>query len=65
MGKMSNIALEYKEQNENEWEQQQRALLLSEGYTNDEVEEIIQEMKNEYYYEMAEKHGDWENLYEN
>ena len=65
MGKMSNIALEYKEQNENEWEQQQRSLLLSEGYTNDEVEEIIQEMKNEYYYEMAEKHGDWENLYEN
>ena len=65
MGKMSNIALEYKEQNENEWEQQQRSLLLSEGYTNDEVEEIIQEMKNEYSSEMAEKHGDWENLYEN
>jgi len=63
MGKMSNIALEYKEQNENEWEQQQRSLLLSEGYTADEVEEIIQEMKNEYYWEMAEKHGDWENPY--
>jgi hypothetical protein len=63
MGKMSNIALEYKEQNENEWEQQQRSLLLSEGYTNDEVEEIIQEMKNEYYNEMAQDHGDWENPY--
>jgi len=65
MGKMSNIALEYKEQNENEWEQQQRSLLLSEGYTADEVEEIIQEMKNEYYWEMAEKHGDWENPHAN
>ena len=64
MGKMSDIALEYKEQNENEWEQQQRSLLLSEGYTADEVEEIIQEMKNEHYYEMAEKHGDWENPHE-
>jgi len=65
MGKMSNIALEYKEQNENEWEQQQRSLLLSEGYTNDEVEEIIQEMKNEYYNEMAQDHGDWENPHAN
>lgn len=64
MGKMSNIALEYKEQNENEWEQQQRSLLLSEGYTNDEVEEIIQEMKNEYWNEMAMDHGDWENPHE-
>ena len=61
MGKMSDIALEYKEQNENEWEQQQRSLLLSEGYTNDEVEEIIQDMKNEYYNEMAQEYGDWEN----
>ena len=64
MGKMSDIALEYKEQNENEWEQQQRALLLSQGYNNDEVEEIIQDMKNEYWNEMAQDHGDWENPHE-
>ena len=29
MGKMKDIALEYKEANENEWYEEQRALLLS------------------------------------
>ena len=65
MGKMKSIALELKEQVENEWEIEQRALLLSQGHTADEVEEIIQEMINEYNYEMAADHGDWEQPHEN
>ena len=64
MGKMKSLALELKEQVENEWEQEQRALLLSQGHTAEEVEEIIQEMINEYHYEMAQDHGDWENTHE-
>ena len=60
MGKMKSLALELKEQVENEWEVEQRALLLSQGHTAEEVEEIIQEMINEYNYEMAQDHGDWE-----
>jgi len=59
MGKMKSLALELKEQVENEWEVEQRALLLSQGHTAEEVEEIIQEMINEYNYEMAMDHGDW------
>ena len=65
MGKMKDIALEYKEANENEWYEEQRALLLSQGYTAEEVEEIIEEMINEYHYEMAQDHGDWEQPNEN
>ena len=65
MGKMKSLALELKEQVENEWEVEQRALLLSQGHTAEEVEEIIQEMINEYHYEMAQDHGDWEQPYEN
>jgi len=65
MGKMKDIALEYKEANENEWYEEQRALLLSQGYERDEVDEIIQEMINEYNYEMAMDHGDWEQPHEN
>ena len=60
MGKMKSLALELKEQVENEWEVEQRALLLSQGHTAEEVEEIIQEMINEYNYEMAMNHGVWE-----
>ena len=58
MGKMKDIALEYKEANEHEGYEEQRALLLSQGYERDEVDEIIQEMINEYNYEMAVDHGD-------
>ena len=65
MGKMKSLALELKEQVENEWEVEQRALLLSQGHTAEEVEEIIQEMINEYNYEMATDHGDWEQPHEN
>jgi len=65
MGKMSEMALDTKSIIENEWEIEQRALLLSQGYTSEEVEEIIQEMINEYHYEMAMDHGDWEQPNEN
>ena len=64
MGKMKNLALDLQEQIENEWELEQRALLLSQGHTAEEVEEIIQEMINEYHYEMAQDHGDWEQPHE-
>jgi hypothetical protein len=60
MGKMSEMALDTKSIIENEWEIEQRALLLSQGHTAEEVEEIIQEMINEYHYEMAQDHGVWE-----
>jgi len=49
---------------EEEWEQQQRALLRSQGHTPEEVNEIIEEMINEYNYEMAMDHGDWERPHE-
>ena len=65
MGKMNAIALDSKSIIENEWEQEQRALLLSQGHTAEEVEEIIYEMINEYNYEMAQDHGDWEQPNEN
>jgi len=64
MGKMSEMALDTKSIIENEWEIEQRALLLSQGHTPEEVEEIIQEMINEYHYEMAQDHGDWERPHE-
>ena len=65
MGKMKSLALDFLENDQNEWEQEQRALLLSQGHTSEEVEEIIQEMINEYNYEMAQDHGDWEQPNEN
>jgi len=34
--------------------------LLSQGYTQEEVDVIIDDMVNEYNYEMAMKHGVWE-----
>jgi|TARA_X000001388_G_scaffold54115_1_gene39704 hypothetical protein len=60
MGKMKSLALELKEQVENEWEVEQRALLRSQGYTQEEVDVIIDDMVNEYNYEMAMEHGVWE-----
>ena len=60
MGKMNAMALDNQTIIENEWEQEQRALLLSQGHTAEEVEEIIQEMINENHYENAQDHGDWE-----
>ena len=65
MGKMKSLALDFLENDQNEWEQEQRALLLSQGHTSEEVEEIIQEMINEYHYEMAQDHGDREQPNEN
>jgi len=65
MGKMKSLALDFLENDQNEWEQEQRALLLSQGHTSEEVEEIIQEMINEYHYEMAADHGDWSVTNEN
>ena len=65
MGKMKNLALDLQEQVENEWYEEQRALLLSQGHTSEEVDEIIEEMINEYHYEMAMDHGDWSVTNEN
>ena len=60
MGKINGIALNNQLSMEEEWEQQQRALLLSQGHTHDEVNDIIEEMINEYQNEMAQDYGDWE-----
>tara|TARA_R110000765_G_scaffold304184_1_gene398184 strand:+ start:213 stop:410 length:198 start_codon:yes stop_codon:yes gene_type:complete len=65
MGKMNALALDSKSIIENEWEVEQRALLLSQGYTAEEVDEMIYEMINEYHYEMAMDHGEWEQPNEN
>jgi len=65
MGKVNAMALDNQSIIENEWEQEQRALLLSQGYTPDEVNDIIEEMINEYQNEMAADHGDWEQPNEN
>ena len=64
MGKVNGISLSNKLSMEEEWEQQQRALLLSQGHTHDEVNDIIEEMINEYQNEMAQDYGDWENTHE-
>ena len=64
MGKINGIALNNQLSMEEEWEQQQRALLLSQGHTHDEVNDIIEEMINEYQNEMAQDWGDWENNHE-
>ena len=65
MGKMNALALDNQSIIENEWEIEQRALLLSQGYTAEEVDEMIYEMINEYHYEMAMDHGEWEQPNEN
>ena len=65
MGKMNALALDNQSIIENEWEVEQRALLLSQGYTAEEVDEMIYEMINEYHYEMAMDHGDWSVTNEN
>ena len=65
MGKINAMALDNQSIIENEWEQEQRAQLLSQGYTPDEVNDIIEEMINEYQNEMAADHGDWEQPNEN
>ncbi len=41
MGKMKSLAIDFLEQDQNEWEIEQRALLLSQGHTAAEVEDII------------------------
>ena len=61
MGRVKWNAQKKQLETEEEWEQQQRALLLSQGYTHDEVQDIIEEMINEYQNEMAQDYGDWEN----
>jgi hypothetical protein len=58
MGKMKSLALDLQEQIENEWELEQRALLLSQGHTAEEVDEIIEEMINEYQQEVALDNAD-------
>ena len=58
MGKMNAIALDSKSIIENEWEIEQRALLLSQGHTAEEVDEIIEEMINEYQQECAIDNAD-------
>ena len=58
MGKVNGIALSNKLSMEEELEQQQRALLLSQGYTPDEVDDIIEEMVNEYQQECAIDNAD-------
>ena len=66
MGKMKNLALDLQEQVENEWYEEQRALLLSQGHTAEEVDEIIEEMINEYQQECAIDNADiMESSYEN
>ena len=64
MGKVNTMALNNQLSMEEEWEQQQRALLRSQGHTPEEVDDIIEEMINEYNYEMAMDHGDWERPHE-
>jgi len=55
---MKNLALDLQEQIENEWYEEQRALLLSQGHTSEEVDEIIEEMINEYQQEVALDNAD-------
>jgi len=60
MGKVNTMALNNQLSIEEEWEQQQRALLRSQGHTPEEVDDIIEEMINEYHNECAQDYGDWE-----
>ena len=58
MGKVNAMALDNQSIIENEWEIEQRALLLSQGHTAEEVDEIIEEMINEYQQECAIDNAD-------
>jgi hypothetical protein len=58
MGKMNAIALDNQSIIENEWYEEQYALLRSQGYEHEEVEEIIQEMINEHQQEVALDNAD-------
>ena len=60
MGKMNAMALDNQLSREEEWEQKERKLLLSQGYTEAEINVIIDDIINEYNYEMAMNHGIWE-----
>ena len=60
MGKVNAMALNNQLSREEEWEQKERELLLSQGYTEAEINVIIDDMINEYNYEMAMDHGVWE-----
>ena len=65
MGKMNAMALDNQSIIENEWYEEQYALLRSQGYEQDEVEEMITEMINEHQQEIALDHGDWSVTNEN
>ena len=58
MGKVNAMALNNQLSREEEWEQKERELLLSQGYTPDEVDDIIEEMVNEYQQECAIDNAD-------
>ena len=58
MGKMNAIALDNQSIIENEWYEEQYALLRSQGYEHEEVEEIIQEMINEHQQEVTLDNAD-------
>jgi len=58
MGKMNAMALDNQSIIENEWYEEQYALLRSQGYEHNEVEEIIEEMINEYQQEVALDNAD-------
>jgi len=58
MGKMKELALDYNEQVEQEWYEEQYALLRSQGYEHEEVEEMLAEQLNEHYQEIALNNAD-------
>jgi hypothetical protein len=58
MGKMNAMAFDNQSIIENEWYEEQYALLRSQGYEHNEVEEIIEEMINEYQQECAMDNAD-------
>ena len=58
MGKINAMALDNQSIIENEWYEEQYALLRSQGYEHNEVEEIIEEMINEYQQEVALDNAD-------
>jgi hypothetical protein len=58
MGKMNAMAFDNQSIIENEWYEEQYALLRSQGYEHNEVEEIIEEMINEYQQELAMDNAD-------
>jgi hypothetical protein len=58
MGKVNTMALDNQSIIENEWYEEQYALLRSQGYEHNEVEEIIEEMINEHQQEVALDNAD-------